>query len=71
MALAGAGAMIGLAASFALTSVISGVLFGVQATDPATLVAITLLLLLVAMVSCLIPARRATKVDPLIALRHE
>jgi putative ABC transport system permease protein len=63
--------MIGLAASFALTSVISGVLFGVQATDPATLVAITLLLLLVAMVSCLIPARRATKVDPLIALRHE
>ena len=71
MALAGAGAMIGLAASFALTSVISGLLFGVQATDPATLVAITLLLLLVAMVSCLIPARRATKVDPLVALRHE
>ena len=62
MALAGAGAMIGLAASFALTSVISGLLFGVQATDPATLVAITLLLLAVAMVSCLIPARRATKV---------
>jgi putative ABC transport system permease protein len=71
MALAGAGAMIGLAASFALTSLISGLLFGVQATDPATLVAITLLLLLVAMVSCLIPARRATKVDPLVALRHE
>ena len=71
MALAGAGAMIGLAASFALTSVISGLLFGVQATDPATLVAITLLLLAVAMVSCLIPARRATKVDLLVALRHE
>jgi putative ABC transport system permease protein len=71
MALAGAGAMIGLAASFALTSVISGLLFGVQATDPATLAAITLLLLAVAMVSCLIPARRATKVDPLVALRHE
>jgi len=71
MALAGAGAVIGLAASFALTSVISGLLFGVQATDPATLVAITLLLLAVAMVSCLIPARRATKVDPLVALRHE
>jgi putative ABC transport system permease protein len=71
MALAGAGAMIGLTVSFALTSVISGLLFGVQATDPATLVAITLLLLLVAMVSCLIPARRATKVDPLVALRHE
>jgi putative ABC transport system permease protein len=71
MALAVAGAMIGLAASFALTRMISGLLFGVQATDPATLVAITLLLLTVALVSCLIPARRATKVDPLVALRRE
>jgi putative ABC transport system permease protein len=71
MALAVAGVMIGLAASFALTRVMSDMLFGVQATDPATLVAITLLLLAVALVSCLIPARRATKVDPLVALRHE
>jgi putative ABC transport system permease protein len=71
MALAVAGVTIGLAASFALTRVISGLLFGVQPTDPTTLVAITLLLLTVALVSCLIPARRATKVDPLVALRHE
>lgn len=71
MALAVAGVMIGLAASFALNRVISGLLFGVQPTDPLTLVAITLLLLAVALVSCLIPARRATKVDPLVALRHE
>jgi predicted permease len=66
-----AGVMIGLAASVALTRMISGLLFSVRPTDPATLVAITLLLLAVAVVSCLIPARRATKVDPLVALRHE
>jgi len=71
MVLAVAGVMIGLTASFALARAISGLLFGVQPTDPATLVAITLLLLVVALVSCLIPARRATKVDPLDALRHE
>lgn len=71
MVLAVAGVAIGLAASFALARVLSGLLFGVKATDPATLVAITLLLLSVALVSCLIRARRATKVDLLVALRHE
>jgi putative ABC transport system permease protein len=71
MALAVAGAMIGLGTSFALTRLMSDLLFGVQAADLLTLVAITLLLLAVALVSCFIPARRATKVDPLVALRHE
>ena len=66
-----AGVMIGLAASVALSRVISGLLFNVRPTDPATLVAITLLLLAVALASCFIPAWRATKVDPLVALRHE
>ncbi len=65
------GAALGLAGAYVATRVMSSLLFGVTATDLATFVAVPLLLLLVALVASLIPARRATKVDPLVALRYE
>jgi len=65
------GCAIGLAASFALTRLVSSGLYGVTATDPATYVAISVLLIIVALVACLIPVIRAIRVDPTIALRYE
>jgi putative ABC transport system permease protein len=67
----GLGLGIGLAAAFGLSRWIAALLFGISATDASTFVGVALTLGLIALLSCWIPARRATKVDPVIALRHE
>jgi len=65
------GIVIGIVAAFGLTQLMSGLLFSVSASDPATFALVVGLFVIVAMFACYIPARRAAKVDPMVALRYE
>jgi len=69
--LAAAGVALGLAAAVALHSIMTSLLYGVTGTDPITFATVSLVLMMIAALACYIPARRATRVDPVVALRHE
>jgi len=65
------GALVGISSCAVVSQILSGMLFGLSAHDPLTFVAVPLVLLSVALVASYIPARRATQVDPMVALRYE
>ena len=71
LVLAGAGIVIGLAGAAGVTQLLTSMLFGLKATDPLTYTAVVALLVVAALVASYIPARRAMRVDPMIALRYE
>jgi putative ABC transport system permease protein len=71
MKLALIGAFLGLGGALAMTRLLKTLLFGVSTTDPLTFIVIAAALIIVTLAACFVPARRATKLDPLVALRHE
>jgi putative ABC transport system permease protein len=65
------GVAIGVAAAFGLSRMLASMLYGVSSTDPRIFLSVTTLLVVIALAACLIPARRAMRIDPMAALRHE
>jgi ABC-type antimicrobial peptide transport system permease subunit len=71
LGLAAAGAAVGLVCALVVSHLMAGVLYGVRPEDPLTLVGVAAIFILVAVFACYIPARRAVRVDPIVALRYE